>query len=447
MRHPMTAALALVGLVSALLLGLSGVATAGPATSTLSTGERLVAGEQLSSPAGTFRMIMQGDGNLVVYGPAGATWASRTSTPGTVLVIQDDGNVVAYSPAGSAVWNAGTQGSFGARLVLQDDGNLVVYRGDNSPAWSSWSSLAPRRSSLDGNDQLRQGERLTSPGSAYALVMQGDGNAVVYGPAGAVWSTGTTIPGSRLAMQSDGNLVVYSPASAPVWHTHTGGNPGARAVLQDDGNLVVYRTDGRPPWYLGSPLPASADIGSSTQLVTVISASRAATSAQLTGWELRATGWSVAVGPVAAVVGADGVGAASEATSRTPAGTFPLTEAFGRLANPGSALPYRMLDTQDWWVSDVGSASYNQHIRCAPGSCPFDERAGENLYAQGTVYDLAVVIDYNRAGVRGAGSAYFLHVSNGRPTAGCVATDRSTLTTVLRWLAPTSRPVMAIVFR
>ena len=60
------------------------------------------------------------------------------------------------------------------------------------------------------------------------------------------------------------------------------------------------------------------------------------------------------------------------------------------------------------------------------------------------MYDLAVVIDYNRAGVRGAGSAFFLHISNGAPTAGCVAIDRGSLTAIMRWLTPGARPLIAI---
>ena len=31
------------------------------------------------------------------------------------------------------------------------------------------------------------------------------------------------------------------------------------------------------------------------------------------------------------------------------------TSAFGRALNPGTALPYRVVDKQDWWVSDVNS--------------------------------------------------------------------------------------------
>jgi len=79
---------------------------------------------------------MQGDGNIVVYGPNGAAWASWTAVPGTVLVLQTDGNLVAY--AGSrAVWFTGTDGSGANRLVMQDDGNLVLYRADGAPVWST----------------------------------------------------------------------------------------------------------------------------------------------------------------------------------------------------------------------------------------------------------------------------------------------------------------------
>ncbi|MEU2349986.1 L,D-transpeptidase family protein [Modestobacter sp. NPDC049651] len=180
-----------------------------------------------------------------------------------------------------------------------------------------------------------------------------------------------------------------------------------------------------------------------SQVVTVVAASARATSAKLTAWERRGDGWVAVLGPVTATVGAAGVGQASESTSRTPAGTFSLTEAFGR-GDPGTALPYRVVDGDDWWVSDVASPRYNRYAQCVPGSCDFDERAGENLLRPDGVYDNAVVIDYNRGGRPGAGSAFFLHVSNGAPTAGCVAIGRADLTALLRWLAPSASPVIAI---
>ncbi|MGY1779508.1 L,D-transpeptidase family protein [Geodermatophilus sp. SYSU D01036] len=191
-------------------------------------------------------------------------------------------------------------------------------------------------------------------------------------------------------------------------------------------------------------LPLDVDAGGSAQVVTVVAASSGATTAQLTAWELGPGGWTAVLGPWPARVGASGVGAAREGSTRTPAGTLPLTEAFGRAADPGTGLAYRQVDEQDWWVSDVASPLYNRHARCAPGTCPFDEAAGENLLAAGAVYDYAVVIGHNPAGTPGAGSAFFLHVSNGAPTAGCVAIERGRLQELLRWLDPGAAPLVAI---
>jgi L,D-peptidoglycan transpeptidase YkuD (ErfK/YbiS/YcfS/YnhG family) len=193
-----------------------------------------------------------------------------------------------------------------------------------------------------------------------------------------------------------------------------------------------------------SGLPLGVDAGSSDQVVTVVAPSAGATSATLTAWQRGPSGWTAVLGPVDARIGSAGVGRASETSTRTPAGTFTLTEAFGRAGNPGTALPYRVVDGDDWWVSDVNSAQYNRYAQCAPGACPFDERASENLFAAGSVYDYAAVIDYNRGGTPGAGSAFFLHVTNGAPTAGCVAIGAGSLVKVLQWLDPAARPLIAI---
>ncbi|WP_369137788.1 L,D-transpeptidase family protein [Modestobacter versicolor] len=55
-----------------------------------------------------------------------------------------------------------------------------------------------------------------------------------------------------------------------------------------------------------------------------------------------------------------------------------------------------------------------------------------------------MVIDHNRGGTPGAGSAFFLHVTDGAPTAGCVAVDRAAMQQLLRWLDPAATPVISI---
>ncbi|PPK62743.1 L,D-transpeptidase family protein [Actinokineospora auranticolor] len=192
----------------------------------------------------------------------------------------------------------------------------------------------------------------------------------------------------------------------------------------------------------GLPLPYS---GPADQVVTVVAANPAATTATVTAWRRAASGWTVDVGPVDAFVGESGIGQTAEGRRTTPAGVWPLTEAFGNKPGYGTRLPYRQVDTSDWWVSDVDSPHYNKPFRCAPGACPFDERAGEDLGRVGAAYDRAVVIDYNRDPVvAGAGSAFFLHIGTGAPTAGCVSVPAPALDSLLTWLDPGAHPVIAI---
>ena len=66
----------------------------------------------------------------------------------------------------------------------------------------------------------------------------------------SLWSPGSFYNFNGIVvMQSDGNLVVYDGAgSAPVWSTNTAGHPGAALAIQNDGNLVIYDVDGTVLW-------------------------------------------------------------------------------------------------------------------------------------------------------------------------------------------------------
>jgi hypothetical protein len=146
-------------------------------------------------------------------------------------------------------------------------------------------------------------------------------------------------------------------------------------------------------------------------------------------------------GPAIGYVGELGIGRASEGIPRTPAGVFGLTQAFGNAANNGTRLPYFRAGPLDWWNGEVGSGQYNTHVHQVRSPGPHSE----NLYTTGPVYAHAVVIDYNRFPVvQGRGSAFFLHISNGRPTAGCVSLASNLLDQVMRWLDPKQRPVISI---
>ena len=196
----------------------------------------------------------------------------------------------------------------------------------------------------------------------------------------------------------------------------------------------------------GRALPLAFSTGSATKVITVVASSTHSTTATLQAWN-RAPGggWLPSDGAVYAHVGSAGLTTTpSEGMSATPIGSFGLTQAFGRAANPGTRLPYFVAGPQDWWVSDVSSRFYNTHQICST-ACPFDTAAGENLYQAGYVYTYAVVIDYNRFPAQaGAGSAFFLHVTDGGPTAGCVSIPQATLVSLLSWLDPSAHPRILI---
>jgi len=103
---------------------------------------------------------------------------------------------------------------------------------------------------LTAGAELTSGQSITTPGGAYRLTMQGDGNLVEYNSSGtALWASGTSgNSGAYVTMQSDGNLVLYSSSTKALWASGTNGNPGASLVLRDDGNLVVDSATGIPLW-------------------------------------------------------------------------------------------------------------------------------------------------------------------------------------------------------
>ncbi len=151
---------------------------------------------------------------------------------------------------------------------------------------------------------------------------------------------------------------------------------------------------------------------------------------------------------VPAWVGAEGISReAREGAAYTPEGTFALTEGFGRLPAVGAKLPYLSVDPSNtwWWVSDIESPLYNQKYRCAEGDCPFDTTHSENLGRTDPQYNYALVIDYNRFPVvPKQGSAFFVHVEAGKPTAGCVAVGDEVMRTLLTTLEPSRKPVIGM---
>ncbi len=105
---------------------------------TLTANQQLDANQSLVSCNGDYNLIMQGDGNLVLYQSGTALWASNTAgTAADEAIMQGDGNFVVYSSSGSALWATGTNGNSGAYLEVQNDGNVVIYSAAGAALWST----------------------------------------------------------------------------------------------------------------------------------------------------------------------------------------------------------------------------------------------------------------------------------------------------------------------
>jgi L,D-peptidoglycan transpeptidase YkuD (ErfK/YbiS/YcfS/YnhG family) len=213
---------------------------------------------------------------------------------------------------------------------------------------------------------------------------------------------------------------------------------------------AVPKAAPKPVATRGQRLPVAGSTAGATRVITVTASSYGSTIATLQPWVAApGGGWLKHGGAILAHVGADGLSTApSETRSATPVGSFSLTQAFGAYSDPGTALPYFRTNAADWWISQPG-ALYNTHQHCGSG-CGFTHGApNEHLAYELPYYRYAVVIDYNTrnapGGVRqGRGSAFFLHVTDGYATAGCVAISQAQLVSIMKWLTPSAHPRILI---
>jgi hypothetical protein len=126
----------------------------------LRSGESLKANEFLQSSGRNFYLIMQADGNCVIYNGPGPDLQTPAAIDGIwstgpnqkELTLDANGNLVAKGR-----WQSGSifpEGKY--FLIMQSDGNLVIYCGEepcptcaSDPLWSSNTGLIPHRWRVD----------------------------------------------------------------------------------------------------------------------------------------------------------------------------------------------------------------------------------------------------------------------------------------------------------
>ena len=111
----------------------------------LVAGDVLLRGQSLSSADGSHRLAFLTNGNLVLYRNIGPFWpveevwsASSGGLGGDRLVMQQDGDLVMYpAPGGTPVWRSGTAGFDGAVLALPEGGGATIRLNDAQLLWSA----------------------------------------------------------------------------------------------------------------------------------------------------------------------------------------------------------------------------------------------------------------------------------------------------------------------
>ena len=188
-------------------------------------------------------------------------------------------------------------------------------------------------------------------------------------------------------------------------------------------------SDAEAPWF-------QANVGNATQVLSVVGTGGA--TAKMDVWQRGETGWQPIGSGIPVHIGANGmVPQSHDGEMATPMGVFSLDFAFGTQPNPGTGLEYVQVTRDYWWDGDLNSPTYNTMQVCKKADCAFntDPSSGtENLYIP--QYAHAVVMGVNKARVPGNGGAFFVHTTDGGPTAGCVALDDDTLVKIMKWLRP-----------
>lgn len=122
--------------------------------------------------------------------------------------------------------------------------NKYLSETDKAFIAAVYPGAAQGRTTLASGQSLQPGQSLQSPNQLHTLILQTDGNVVLYNRhSQPLWATDTggLITPREFIMQTDGNLVLYDTSNSPKWASNTSGNSGAFFDIQDDGNLVIYQ--------------------------------------------------------------------------------------------------------------------------------------------------------------------------------------------------------------
>jgi hypothetical protein len=239
-------------------------------TNHISAGDALRKDEALTSANDQFKLVMHGDGNLVLYdkrdGENRPMWASESHVyrGRPKAALGTDGNLVVSDGSDDKrrgpPWASGSKGGPDSVLTMQDDGNAVITS-DGKVIWETGTKQRPKTNHIDAGESLGKDQCIMSTNDRFKFVMQGDGNLVLYDTkegSKCIWASGSHVysGSAKATLQADGNLVVSSGKDrgrwGPEWQSNSKGEDSPALTVQDDGNVVIKTSDGKQIWCTNS---------------------------------------------------------------------------------------------------------------------------------------------------------------------------------------------------
>ncbi|MCE0723718.1 MULTISPECIES: L,D-transpeptidase family protein [Legionella] len=164
--------------------------------------------------------------------------------------------------------------------------------------------------------------------------------------------------------------------------------------------------------------------------------------AEVTACKKHGHAWKQVWSSFPAVVGKSGVaplGEKREGDMKTPAGLYPLGDAFG--SEPlALKMDFKYITADDKFIDDVSHSGYNTWVKGNTNAKSYETMLID-------AYRIGAIVNYNMNPViPGAGSAIFIHLwrSIHSGTYGCIAMDEPHLLKLLHWLDKDKHPYILI---